>query len=90
MPVSTYSHIVSSQLAFNVVFSLILNRQKITPYILNSMVLLTLGEILLAVHSYGDRPKGVNSAKYMVGFIFTIAASAIYGLLLLMIQLIGL
>lgn len=88
MPVSTYSLLCSSQLAFNAVFAFILNRQKITPYILNSLVLLTLGAILLAVHSDGDRPKGVNTAKYIVGFICTVAASAIYGLLLPLMQLV--
>lgn len=88
MPLSTYSLLCSSQLAFNAVFAFILNRQKITPYILNSLVLLTLSAILLGVHSDSDRPKGVNTAKYIVGFICTIAASAIYGLLLPLMQLV--
>jgi len=88
MPVSTYSLLCSSQLAFNGVFAFILTRQKITPYILNSLVLLTLSAILLGVHSDGDRPKGVNTAEYIVGFICTVAASAIYGLLLPLMELV--
>ena len=69
------------ELAFNVVFTFIFTRQKITPYILNSLVLLTLSAILLWVNLDSDRPKGVNTAKYIVGFICTVATSAIYGLL---------
>jgi len=88
MPVSTYSLLCSSQLAFNAVFAFMLIRQKITPYIVNSLVLLTLSAILLGVHSDSDRPEGVNTAKYIVGFICTIAASAIYGLLLPLMQLV--
>jgi len=88
MPASTYSLLCSSQLAFNAVFAFMLIRQKITPYIVNSLVLLTLSAILLGVHSDSDRPKGVNTAKYIVGFICTVAASAIYGLLLPLIQLV--
>ena len=43
---------------------------------------------LLTVHSDGDRPKGVNTAKYIVGFICTVATSAIYRLLLPLMQLV--
>ena len=88
MPVSTYSLLCSSQIAFNFLFALILNMQKITPYILNSLVFLTLGAILIVVHSYGDMPKGVNTSKYIVGFICIVAASAIYRLLLPLMQLV--
>ena len=69
MPLSTYSLLCSSQLAFNVVFAFILTRQKITPYIPNSLVLLTLSAILLGFNSDSDRPKGANTTKYIVGFI---------------------
>eukprot|EP00253_Pinus_taeda_P004689 PITA_04689 len=88
MPVSTYSLLCSSQLAFNAVFAFMLNRQKISPYILNSLVLLTLSAILLGVHSDNDRPEGVNTAKYIGGFICTVAASAMYGLILPLMQVV--
>ncbi|PON74030.1 Purine permease [Trema orientale] len=47
LPVSTYSLISASQLAFNAFFSSFLNSQKFTPYIVNSLVLLTISSILL-------------------------------------------
>ncbi|PON39962.1 Purine permease [Parasponia andersonii] len=47
LPVSTYSLISASQLAFNAFFSSFLNSQKFTPYIVNSLVLLTISSTLL-------------------------------------------
>lgn len=44
--------------------------------------------ILLGVHSDSDRPEGVNTTKYIIGFFCTIAASAIYGLILPLMQLV--
>eukprot|EP01018_Ginkgo_biloba_P005420 Gb_25279 [translate_table: standard] len=88
MPVSTYSLLCSSQLAFNAVFALILTGQRISPYILNSLVLLTFSAILLGVHSDSDRPAGVSSGQYIIGFICNVAASAIYGLILPLMQLV--
>eukprot|EP01018_Ginkgo_biloba_P005418 Gb_25281 [translate_table: standard] len=82
MPVSTYSLLCSSQLAFTAVFALILTRQRISPYILNSLVLLAFSAILLVIHLDSDRPAGVSSRQYIIGFICTVAASAIYGLIL--------
>ena len=58
------------------------NRQKTTPFILNFLVLLSLSAIMLGVHSDSDKPKGVNTSKYIIGFICTIASSAMYGLIL--------
>lgn len=87
LPVSTYSLICATQLAFNVVFSYFLNSQKITPYITNSVVLLTLSTALLACRSSSSRPEGVSTGKYVAGFLCTIAASAGYSLLLCLIQI---
>nr|CAB3450727.1 unnamed protein product [Digitaria exilis] len=49
LPVSTYSLICASQLAFNAVFSYFLNDQKFTPFIFNSVILLTFSAALLGV-----------------------------------------
>ena len=50
MPLSTYSLLCSGQLAFNVVFAFTFNRKKITPFILNFIVLLSLSAIMLGAH----------------------------------------
>ncbi|KAH7439310.1 hypothetical protein KP509_04G055300 [Ceratopteris richardii] len=87
LPVSTNSLLCSSQLAFNALFSYALVRQRITCYILNSIVLITLATVLLAVSSESDRPKGTSEREYIVGFIATIVASALFALTLPLIEL---
>lgn len=49
LPVSTYSLICATQLAFNAVFSFFINSQKFPALILNSVVLLTTSAALLVV-----------------------------------------
>lgn len=61
LPVSTYTLISASQLGFNAFFSYFLNSQKLTPYIINSLVLLTISSILLVFapdSSDSNIPKG--------------------------------
>lgn len=87
LPVSTYSLICATQLAFNALFSFFLNGQKFTPYITNSLVLLTISSTLLVFQSDSEKPKGVSKVKYIVGFVCTVAASAGYGLVLSLTQL---
>lgn len=60
LPVSTYSLLCATQLAFNALFSFIVVKQRITPYILNSIVLLTFSAILLGAQSSSERPEGVK------------------------------
>ncbi|GAB4826820.1 hypothetical protein Ancab_033700 [Ancistrocladus abbreviatus] len=88
LPVSTYSLICASQLAFNAVFAFFLNAQKFTPYILNSLVLLTISSTLLVFHNDSSNPTGVSKAKYAIGFVCTIVASATFSFLLSSTQLI--
>ncbi|KAL8140408.1 hypothetical protein V2J09_006429 [Rumex salicifolius] len=89
LPVSTYSLIGASQLAFNAVFALVLNKQKFTPYIVNSLVILTISSTLLVFQpeSADDTTTGVSHNKYILGFISTVAASALYGFILSLTQL---
>lgn len=42
---------------------------------------------MLGVHSNGDRPEGESKAKYYIGFIMTLAAAVIYGLVLPLVEL---
>lgn len=88
IPVSTYSLICASQLGFNAFFSFFLNSLKFTPFITNSLVLLTISSTLLVFHNDSEDSKQVSKGKYAIGFICTVAASAGYGLLLSLTQLI--
>ncbi|KAF7840432.1 putative purine permease 10 [Senna tora] len=86
LPVSTYSLICSSQLAFNAFFSFFLNSLKFTPYIVNSLVLLTISSTLLVFQTSSSSESRQDSDKYVIGFICTLAASAGYGLVLSLTQ----
>ncbi|KAL5215302.1 hypothetical protein ABZP36_004454 [Zizania latifolia] len=87
LPASTYSLICASQLAFNVVFSYVLNSQKVTPLIFNSVVLLTLSASLLGVSRESQGATGVSGGKYLLGFVLTLGASGTYSLMLSLMQL---
>lgn len=84
---STYSLICASQLAFNAVFSYFINSQKFTALILNSVVVLSFSAALIAVNDDSEGPSGVSRWKYILGFLATLGASAIYSLLLSVMQL---
>lgn len=87
LPVSTSALIIATQLAFTALFAFILVRQKFTFYSINAVVLLTIGAAVLALHTSSDRPKGVTKKEYIVGFSMTLAASALYGFVLPLIEL---
>ncbi|ESW11686.1 hypothetical protein PHAVU_008G051100 [Phaseolus vulgaris] len=84
---STYALICASQLAFNAVFSYFINAQKFTVLIINSTVILTLSASLLAVNEDSEEPSGLAKGKYIIGFLCTLGASALYSLLLSLMQL---
>ncbi|XP_059461674.1 purine permease 3-like [Corylus avellana] len=87
LPVSTISLIVASHLAFTAGFAFVLVKQKFTPYKINALVLLTIGAGVLALHTSNDRPEGESNKQYLVGFLTTLGAAALYGLLLPLIEL---
>lgn len=87
LPVSTYSLICASQLAFNALFSYLLNSQKFTPFIINSIVLLTISSTLLVFQNDSSGTNKVSKGKYIIGFLSTVGASAGYALLLSVTQL---
>ncbi|XVE88341.1 hypothetical protein DITRI_Ditri19aG0061700 [Diplodiscus trichospermus] len=86
LPVSTYSLICASQLAFNAFFSFFLNSQKFTPFIINSLVLLTLSSTLLVFQNDPSGSAKASKGKYVIGFVCTVAASAGYGLMMSLTQ----
>lgn len=87
LPVSTYSLISASQLAFTALFSHFLNSQKFTPFIVNSLLLLTVSSALLVVNTESQATTHVSRVQYVIGLVCTIGASAGTGLLLSLIQL---
>ncbi|XVF87206.1 hypothetical protein PTKIN_Ptkin18bG0100300 [Pterospermum kingtungense] len=87
LPVSTFSLICASQLAFNALFSFFLHSQKFTPFIINSLVLLTISSSLLIFQTDPASYTKVSKGKYAIGFLCTISASAGYGLMLSLTQL---
>ncbi|XP_015064419.1 purine permease 21-like [Solanum pennellii] len=84
LPVSTFSLISASQLGFNALFSFFLNSQKITTYIANSIILLTISSILLVFQPDDSSSTGSSKGKgyVLIGFICTLFGSAGYALLL--------
>lgn len=87
LPVSTYSLICATQLAFNAVFSYYINSEKLTAFVLNSVILLTFSAVLIGLHSSSESSNHVTGEKYALGFILTLAASALFSLLLSLLQL---
>lgn len=43
---------------------------------------------MLALHSNSDRPEHESKGEYILGFVMTLAATAIYGLILPLVELI--
>lgn len=87
LPVSTYSLIIATQLAFTAGFAFILVKQKFTAFTVNSVFLLTVGAVVLAFHSGSDRPANETNRQYYIGFFTTLGASILYGFVLPMIEL---
>ncbi|GMI82806.1 purine permease 3 [Hibiscus trionum] len=87
LPVSTSSLIIASQLAFTAGFAFLLVKQKFSAYSINAVFLLTIGAGVLALHSGSDRPENESNREYILGFLMTLAASALYGLILPLVEL---
>lgn len=89
LPVSTSSLIQSSHLAFTAVFAFFLVKHKFTAYSVNSIVLLTLGSVVLALNSDGgDRLVGESTKDYVIGFVMILASAALYGFVLPLLELV--
>ncbi|GJN26598.1 hypothetical protein PR202_gb14542 [Eleusine coracana subsp. coracana] len=88
LPVSTYSLLAATQLAFNAVTSRLINAQRFTALIANSVVVLTFSAALLGIGgSTSDDTTTATSTKYAAGFALTVAASAAFALILSLFEL---
>ncbi|BAT81899.1 Purine permease [Vigna angularis] len=88
LPVSTSSLIQASHLAFTAIFAFLLVRHRFTVYSVNAVVLLTVAAVVLALRSGGDRPPGESTRQYVIGFVMILAAAALYGLVLPLMELV--
>ncbi|KAL6655413.1 hypothetical protein ACP70R_006239 [Stipagrostis hirtigluma subsp. patula] len=87
LPVSTSAILISTQLAFTVFFAFLVVRQRLTAASINAVALLTVGAVVLGLHVSGDRPEGVTRGQYWLGFVLTLGAAALYGLVLPLVEL---
>lgn len=86
LPVSTYSLVCATQLAFNAVFSYFINSEKLTHLTINSVVVLTFSAAILGLRSGSDSDT-VGHTKALLGYVLTLAASATYSLILSLMEL---
>ncbi|XXG61131.1 hypothetical protein AAC387_Pa04g2862 [Persea americana] len=87
LPVSTSALLISSQLAFQAAFALLIVKHKFTPFSINALVLLTVGALILGLHTNGDRPANESQKEYFAGFFMMLGAAALYGCVLPLIEL---
>ncbi|GMI72330.1 hypothetical protein like AT4G18220 [Hibiscus trionum] len=88
LPVSIFTLVSASQLAFNALFSYFLNSQKFTPFIINSLLLLAISSVLTVSNNTTGNLQGIANGNYALGFICTFSATAVYGLMLASQQLV--
>jgi drug/metabolite transporter (DMT)-like permease len=87
LPVSTSAILISTQLAFTVLFAYLIVRQRLTAATVNAVALLTAGAAVLSMHVSSDRPAGATRGQYLMGFALALGAAALYGLILPLVEL---
>lgn len=88
LAVSTASLVQSCQLAFNLVLSAILVKQKLTFSNLNCVVLLTICSVLIALDSDHNRPNGVSRAQFYFGFVSILGAALLFAVYLPLMEMV--
>lgn len=87
LPVSTSALIIACQLAFTAAFAYLLVNQRFTRYSIMAIVLMTTGAAVLGSHTSGDLPAGVSNKQYRAGFLMTLSAAFLYGMILPLVEL---
>nr|XP_051181273.1 purine permease 1-like isoform X2 [Lolium perenne] len=87
VPVSTSAILISTQLAFTVLFAFLIVRLRLTAFSMNAVALITIGAVVLGLHASSDRPAGVTKGQYWMGFFLSLGAAALYGLVLPLVEL---
>ncbi|EPS68820.1 hypothetical protein M569_05947, partial [Genlisea aurea] len=88
LPGSTFSIICASQLAFSAVFYLLINRQRFTFLVLNSVAVLTLSSALIGFDDSSEGTGSGGQVEYLMGILSSLLASALYALLLSLMELV--
>jgi drug/metabolite transporter (DMT)-like permease len=86
LPLSTSSLLLATQLAFTAVFALLFVGLRFTPFSANAVVLLTIGPAVLGVGPGSGKPPGEAAKTYWTGFCEAIAAAALAGLVLPLVE----
>jgi drug/metabolite transporter (DMT)-like permease len=86
LPLSTSSLLLATQLAFTAVFAFLFVGLRFTPFSANAVVLLTIGPAVLGVGPGSGKPAGEASRTYWTGFCEAIAAAALAGLVLPLVE----
>ncbi|XP_037424765.1 purine permease 3-like [Triticum dicoccoides] len=86
LPLSTSSLLLATQLAFTAVFAFLFVGLRFTPFSANAVLLLTIGPAVLGVGPGSGKPAGEPSKTYWTGFCEAIAAAALAGLVLPLVE----
>ncbi|OIW12271.1 hypothetical protein TanjilG_06060 [Lupinus angustifolius] len=86
LPVSTASLVTATQLGFTAIMAFFIVRQKFSAYSVNAVVLLTIGAGVLALHGGGDRVGGESSKQYVMGFVMSLMAAAMFGVIMPLLE----
>ncbi|PUZ42469.1 hypothetical protein GQ55_9G585200 [Panicum hallii var. hallii] len=86
LPLSTSALLLATQVAFTAVFAFLIVGLRFTPFSANAVVLLTIGPAVLGVGPGSGRHAGESSKTYWTGFCETIAAAALAGLVLPLVE----
>ncbi|KQK23217.1 purine permease 3 [Brachypodium distachyon] len=86
LPLSTSSLLLATQLAFTAVFALLFVGLRLTPFSANAVFLLTIGPAVLGVGPGSGKPAGEPAKAYWTGFCEAIAAAALAGLVLPLVE----